>query len=86
MEFDSGYCQSKKETMQLFKDNGANTKIIWWNLNDRNKTVPEMDEYGNIYMSGYNLQMLKLLDNKFNMNTYLDNVLEKYKKDVDFQA
>jgi len=86
MEFDSGSCQSKKETMQLFKDNGANTKIIWWNLNDRNKTVPEMDEYGNIYMSGYNLQMLKLLDNKFNMNTYLDNVLEKYKKDVDFQA
>ena len=85
MEFDSGSCQSKKETMQLFKDNGANTKIIWWNLNDRNKTVPEMDEYGNIYMSGYNLQMLKLLDNKFNMNTYLDNVLEKYKKDIDFQ-
>ena len=59
MEFDYRSNQSKKETMRIFKENGANTKIIWWNLNDRNKTVPEFDEYGNIYLSGYNLQILK---------------------------
>lgn len=84
MEFDSGSYQSKEKTMQIFKEHGAKTKIIWWNLNDRNKTVPELDEYGNIYLSGYNLQILKLLENNFNMETYLDKILEKYKKDIDY--
>lgn len=82
MEFDQGSNQSKRETMELFKRNGANTKIIWWNLNERNKTVPEFDEYGNIYLSGYNLQILKLLENKFDMSTYIDKILEDYKKKV----
>ncbi len=84
MEFDYGSQQSKKETMKLFKQYEANTKIIWWNLNDRNKTVPEFDEYGNIYLSGYNMQILKLLENKFDMTTYIDKILEKYKKDIDY--
>lgn len=84
MEFDEGSYQSKKETMKIFKEHGANTKIVWWNLNDRNKTVPEFDEYGNIYLSGYNIQILKLLENKFDMTTYIDKILEKYKKDIDF--
>lgn len=84
MEFDYGSNQSKEETMRIFRENGANTKIIWWNLNDRNKTVPEFDEYGNIYLSGYNLQILKLLENKFDMTSYIDKILEKYKKDIDF--
>ena len=82
MEFDYGSNQSKSETMRIFKENGANTKIIWWNLNDRNKTVPEFDEYGNIYLSGYNLQILKLLENKFDMKTYIDKILEDYRKKV----
>ena len=82
MEFDSGSHNSKEETMRIFKEAGAETKIIWWNLNDRNKTVPEFDEYGNIYLSGYNIQILKLLENKFDMSTYIDKILEKYKKDV----
>ena len=84
MEFDVGSNQSKEQTMNIFKQHGAETKIIWWNLNDRNKTVPEFDEYGNIYLSGYNLQILKLLENKFDMTSYLDKILEKYKKDIDF--
>lgn len=83
MEFDYGSNQSKEETMRIFKSHGANTRIIWWNLNDRNKTVPEFDEYGNIYLSGYNLQMLKLLENNFDMTTYLDKILKKYKEDID---
>lgn len=82
MEFDYGSHQSKSETMRIFKEAGANTKIIWWNLNDRNKTVPEFDEYGNIYLSGYNLQILKLLENKFDMKTYIDKILEDYRKKV----
>ena len=82
MEFDYGSNQSKQETMKIFKQHGAETKIIWWNLNDRNKTVPEFDEYGNIYLSGYNLQILKLLENKFDMTTYIDKILADYKKKV----
>ena len=85
MEFDVGSKQSKKKTMEIFKQYGVETKIIWWNFNDRNKTVPEFDEYGNIYLSGYNLQILKLLENKFDMTTYIDKVLEKYKKDIDYK-
>lgn len=84
MEFDYGSCQSKEETMQIFKEYGAETKIIWWNFNDRNNTVPEFDEYGNIYLSGYNLQILKLLENNFNMEQYIDKILEKYKKDINY--
>jgi len=86
MEFDCGSNTSKKETMRIFKENGAETKIIWWNLNDRNKTVPEFDEYGNIYLSGYNLQILKLLENGFDMTTYIDKILEKYEKDIEYGA
>lgn len=84
MEFDCGSCQSKEETMRLFKKIGAPTKIIWWNVNDRNKTTPEFDEYGNIYLSGYNMQILKLLENNFDMSSYIDKILEKYKKDIDY--
>ena len=84
MEFDYGSIQSKAETMKIFKRHGAETKIIWWNLNDRNKTVPEFDEYGNIYLSGYNMQILKLLENKFDMTTYIDKILQKYMKDIDY--
>lgn len=82
MEFDEGSNQSKKETMQLFKENGIDTKIIWWNLNDRNKTTPEMDEYGNFYLSGYNLQLLRLIENDFNMSTYIDKILKDYCKKI----
>lgn len=82
MEFDVGSNQSKEETMRIFKEAGADTKIIWWNFNDRNKTVPEFDEYGNIFLSGYNLQILKLLENKFDMTTYIDKILKEYKEKV----
>jgi len=82
MEFDSGSNQSKEQTMKIFRQHGAETKIIWWNLNDRNKTVPEFDEYGNIYLSGYNLQLLKLLENRFDMTSYIDKILEDYRKKV----
>jgi len=86
MEFDMGSNRSKENTMKIFKEHGANTKIVWWNINARNKTVPEFDEYGNIFLSGYNMQILKLLENKFDMTTYIDKILEKYKKDIDYKG
>lgn len=80
MEFDQGSNHSKEETMRLFRRYGANTKIVWWNFNGRNKTVPEFDEYGNIYLSGYNIQTLKLLENKFDMSVFVDKILEDYRE------
>ena len=82
MEFDCGSHQSKQELMNLFKRYETSTKLIWWNFNDRNKTVPEFDEYGNIFLSGYNLQILRLLENNFDMTAYIDKVLEDYRKKV----
>lgn len=86
MEFDYGSHQSKEELQRLFEEHGAKTKLVWWNFNDRNKTVPEFDEYGNIFLSGYNLQILKLLENNFNMATYIDKILEEYKKNIDYKG
>lgn len=86
MEFDYGSCQSKKETMKIFKEAGAQTKIIWWNFNNRNRTSPEYDEYGNIYMSGYDLQSLLLLPGIMNMDEYIDRIIENYKKKIDFKG
>ena len=85
MEFDCGSKRSKEQTMKIFKEHGADTKIIWWTFNDRNRTSIELDEFGNFYLSGYNLQILKLLENNFNMEEYIDKILEKYKKDIDFK-
>lgn len=82
MEFDEGSCLSKEETMRLFKANGFNTKIIWWNFNGRNKTVPETDEYGNIYLSGYSPYLLKYLESGFDGEKFLDKLLVEYKKSL----
>ena len=80
MEFDYGSAMSKEETMKLLRQNGFNTKIIWWNFNGRNKTVPETDEYGNIYLSGYSPYLLKYLESGFNGEKFLDKLLMEYKK------
>ena len=80
MEFDYGSTMSKAKTMKLFKEKGYKTKIIWWNFNSRNTTVPETDEYGNIYISGYNPYLLKFLQCGFDGNKFLDTLLEEYLK------
>ena len=97
MEFDEGSNQSKKETMQLFKENGADTKIIWWNLNDRNKTI-SFQNFETIIISIFKevfyttlskiilykiyLQLLRLIENDFNMSTYIDKILKDYCKKI----
>ena len=82
MEFDCGSCQSKDELERLWKANGYTTKIVWWNLNSRNITVPEMDKNGNIYMSGYSPMLLKFLEVGFDGNAFLNKLLDEYKKSV----
>lgn len=82
MEFDYGSSMSKDQTMRLFKQKGYKTKIIWWNFNARNTTVPEMDGYGNIYISGYSPYLLKFLESGFNGQKFLDKLLEEYKQKI----
>ena len=83
MEFDCGSNMSKEKVMQKFKANDVDTKIIWWNVsNGRSKTVPETDEYGNIFMSGYNPYLLKYLSCSFDGKKFLSKLLEEYAKNI----
>ena len=82
MEFDMGSRTSKEATMKLFKSKGYNTKIIWWNLNSRNITCPEMDADGNIFLSGYNPMLLKYLEVGFDNSAFLDKLLSEYSEAI----
>ena len=82
MEFDRGSRTSKEETMKLFKSKGYTTKIIWWNLNSRSITCPEMDKDGNIFISGYNPILLKFLQVNFDGHKFLDVLLDEYSKAI----
>ena len=82
MEFDRGSKTSKDDTMKLFKSKGYNTKIVWWNLNSRNITCPEMDADGNIFLSGYNPMLLKYLEVGFDSKTFLSKLLDEYSRAI----
>ena len=82
MEFDKGSSMKKDELMKVWKEKGYTTKIIWWNFNSRNVTVPEMDTNGNIYMSGYSPMLLKFLGAGFDGKMFLYNLLNEYKKAI----
>lgn len=80
MEFDFGSSRSKDETMKIFREHNANTHIIWWNFNTRNTTSPEIDKYGNIYLSGYSPQLLNLLEVGFDQERFLNKLLDEYEE------
>lgn len=80
MEFDYGSSMSKDATMALFRKNNFPTKIVWWNFNSRNTTVPTKDSYGNVFISGYNPMLLKFLQASFDGASFLDILLEEYCK------
>jgi hypothetical protein len=82
MEFDYGSRQSKNELKQIWKENNCNTKIVWWNFNTRNTTSPEIDEEGNIYISGYSPMLLKYLETGFNGEEFLNKLLEEYTNNI----
>lgn len=82
MEFDDGSNQSKTELEEMWKENGYTTKIVWWNLNSRNITIPEMDRNGNIYLSGYSPMLLKFLEVGFDGTAFLNKLLDEYKKAI----
>ena len=78
MEFDSGSNQSKEDMMNIFKQNGMHTKLVWWNFNAHNTTSPETDKYGNIFMSGYSPMLLKFLNVGFDGQKFLNTLIEEY--------
>lgn len=78
MEFDQGSRSNKNQTMELFKEKGYKTRIVWWNLNSRHITCPEMDSDGNIFLSGYNPMLLKFLQAGFDANKFLEVLLREY--------
>ena len=80
MEFDCGSSVKKDAAMRLWKEKGYKTKIIWWNLNSRHTTAPELDENGNIFMSGYNPTLLKFLEAGFDGEKFLNKLLVEYEK------
>jgi len=84
MEFDAGSAQSKTELQNLWNEKGYTTKIIWWNLNDRNTTAPEMDNLGNIFMSGYNPTLLKYLEAGFDNEKFINKLLTEYEENIRF--
>ena len=83
MEFNMGSHESKEKLQRLWKEKGYTTKIEWWNFNSRNTTVPEMDEMGNIYLSGYSPMLLKYLEVGFDGEAFLNKLLKEYKKSID---
>ena len=82
MEFDEGSSMHRQQVEELFKEKGIKTKIVWWNFNDRATTVPEQDEAGNIYMSGYSPMLLKFLETGFDGKKFLTKLLEEYRNNV----
>ena len=83
MEFDWGSSMKKDALKQLWKEKGYTTKIVWWNFNARHTTAPEMDDMGNIFLSGYNPMLLKFLNVKFDAEAFLNKLLEEYKKAIE---
>lgn len=78
MEFDHGSNQTKDEMMNIFKQNGMNTHIVWWNFNSHNNTCPETDQYGNVFMSGYSPMLLKFLKVGFDGQKFLNTLIDEY--------
>lgn len=80
MEFDQGSSTSMNEWKQLLKDNGARTKLIWWNFNQQNRTSPEYNPDGSIFMSGYDVRSLMQLPGVIDTDEFIDNILKEYSK------
>jgi len=82
MEFDYGSRANKDQLMAGWRSRGIKTKIVWWNFNARNKTAPETDKYGNVFMSGYNPTLLQYMEAGFNSDQFIENLLKNYIKKV----
>ena len=85
MEFDWGGNEANRRTMNEWRRNGINTKLVWWNFNGRNTTSPQAiktDANGNIFISGYDPTMLKFLSCEFDAEKFISKLLTEYAKTI----
>lgn len=83
MQFNIGSADSKDEAMKILRKRNPNIKIVWWNFNMRNATAPETDKYGNIFMGGYNANLLQFLELGFDGMKFVEKLVENYKNKVE---
>lgn len=83
MQFNIGSANSKDEAMKIFKKRNPNLKIVWWNFDVDRATAPETDEYGNIFMGGYNANLLEFLELGFDGIKFVEKLVENYKKKIE---
>ena len=82
MQFDYGSGNAKDSLMRKWRSEGINTKIVWWNFCVDTPTVPDLDKYGNVFLSGYSPMLLKYMDAGFNAETFLMKLLAEYAKNI----
>lgn len=85
MEFDCSSSETSDKVTQAWKENGINTKLVWWNFNTRHNITPKTvrtDESGNIFISGYDPTILQFMESGFNGETFLDKLLSEYEKQL----
>ena len=80
MQFNSGSANTKDRAMEILQKRNPNLRIIWWNFNKSKSTFPETDEYGNIFLGGYNPLLLKFLEVGFNGQELINNIVNEYKE------
>ena len=80
MQFNMGSSQSKDEAIKILMEIKPNLRIIWWNLCSSETKFPETDEYGNIFLGGYNPLLLKFLEVGFDGQQLIDNIVNEYKE------
>lgn len=80
MQFDTGSRESKDSLMLKWRAKGIETKIVWWNFNARASVSSpcQIDDYGNVFMSGYSPILLKYLNAGFDGEKFLEKLLTEY--------
>ena len=84
-EFDAWSNHENQATLEKWHSEGIKTKLVWWNLNTRNRTSPQAirtDDFGSIFISGYDPTMLKFLECGFDGETFLAKLLTEYAKNI----
>ena len=83
MQFNIGSADSKDEAMKILRKRNPNLKIVWWNFDVDRATAPETDEYGNIFMGGYNANLLQFLELGFDGIKFVKKLVENYKDKIE---
>ena len=82
-EFNESGRNGTLEAMKMFEEKGIKTRILWWSFNARNNTVPmTMDEYGNVYFSGYSPWLLQYLQVGLDGKRFLRELLNQYRENA----